>query len=250
MKFGNVNRSAVIALALLPGVLFLRCSCAAEGRIKAIVVHVRGDVELRRSGGNDLTAVVLSGLLYAGDEIKTGPSGRASLVTKGGAEVRINGNSDFDIEEDDKAGEMIRLDVGQVWTRMLHKMAKLDVITPSATCSIRGTEADIKQRGLLTVRVYEGHVDVQNSSGKRSLAAGQLSTVPDAGVAPAAPRRMSASEVGNWQNGITAKDIRKYMDKLNAEAGSGKKLEFKIVRDGKSKDVRIRLIKKQGGGGI
>ena len=247
MKRGCGVNSVKLALITLSVALFLPGHAAAVGRIKGVFVFVSGDVKLKRSGAKDFTAAALSDLLYAEDEVKTGPSGRASLVTKGGAEIRINENSTFNIEEEARVEEIIRLNVGQVWTKMLHKMAKLDVKTPSATCSIRGTEADIEQRARLTVKVYEGHVDVANTLGKRSLTAGQMSTVPGAGAAPAAPKRMSASDVGNWQKGITADDMRKYLDKLNAGADDGKKLELKIDQNGKSKDVKIQLRKKTGG---
>lgn len=244
MTFGQLNRSVIITLALLLGALWLPGRAAAAGKVNAIVVYVDGDVQVKRSGEEAFAALALNDLLYAGDAVKTGPSGRASLATKGGAEVRLNENSTFNIEASGRVREMLRLSVGQLWTRMLHKMAKLEVRTPSAVCAVRGTEADIEQRSLLTVKVYEGHVDVQNSLGKRSLAAGQMSTVSGAGAAPAAARQMGASDMGNWQEGVTAKDMQKFLDKLSAEAGGERKLKLKIDKDGETKDVNIRLKKK------
>lgn len=244
MKCEQWNRSVTITLALLLGALWLPGPAAAAGKVNAIVVYVSGDVQVKRSGEGAFAPLALNDLLYAGDEVKTGASSRASLATKGGAEVRLNENSTFNIEASGRVREMLRLRVGQLWTRMLHKMAKLDVRTPSAVCAVRGTEADIEQRSLLTVKVYEGHVDVENSLGKQSLAAGQMSTVSGAGAAPAAAKKMGASDVGNWQEGITAKDMRKFLDKLSAEGGSGKKLKLKIDKGGKTKDVEIQLKKK------
>jgi hypothetical protein len=230
--------------ALMLGIMWLPGQAAAAGKVNAIVVYVNGDVQVKRAGESAFAALSLNDLLYAGDEVKTGPSSQASLATKGGAEVRLNQNSSFNIEASGKVREMLRLRVGQLWTRMLHKMAKLDVRTPSAVCAVRGTEADIEQRSLLTVKVYEGHVDVQNSLGKQSLAAGQMSTVSGAGAAPAAAKQMSASEVGNWQDGITSGEMQKFLDKLSAESGAEKKLKLKIEKDGKTRDVEIQLKKK------
>ena len=245
MKCRLFYKFPIIALALTAAALRLPGYAAAAGAVNAIVVYVKGDAQVKRAGVDTYSALALNDLLYAGDEVQTGQSSMVSLATKGGAEVRINENSFFNIESRNKVRELLHLVGGQLWTRMLHKMASLDVKTPSAVCAIRGTEADIEQRSLLTVKVYEGHVDVENSSGKQSLTAGQMSTVAGAGSAPAAAKQMSASEVGNWQDGAANKDIQKFLDKLLAASGGGqKKLKLRIDKDGKTKDVEIQLKKK------
>jgi ferric-dicitrate binding protein FerR (iron transport regulator) len=123
-------------------------------------------------------------------------------------------------------------------------MAKLDVRTPAAVCAIRGTEADIEQRDLLTVKVYEGHVDVQNQQGRQSLKAGQMSTVSGAGAAPGAAKQMGAADKRNWQEGMTVQDMKSFTDKLAAESGGDKKLRLKVDKGGTTKDVEIKLKKK------
>ncbi len=245
MKSGNVYKFLIIALALTAVASRLPCSAGTAGTVNAIVVYVKGDAKVKRAGVDAYSALALNDLLYAGDDVKTGASGMVSLATKGGAEVRINENSVFNIESGNRVRELLHLAGGQLWTRMLHKMATLDVKTPSAVCAIRGTEADIEQRSLLTVKVYEGHVDVENPLGKQSLTAGQMSTVSGAGSAPAAAKQMSASDKGDWQKGGAAKDLQKFLDKLAAAGGGGqKKLKLKIDKGGKTKDVEIQLKKK------
>jgi ferric-dicitrate binding protein FerR (iron transport regulator) len=241
MKRKSSEKIVKVAAVLLAAALFLPGLAAAAGKVNAIVVYVNGDVQVKRSGAGEFSPLALNDLLYGGDEIKTGARSQASLATKGGAEVRLNENSTFNIEPGGRVREMLRLKVGQLWTRMLHKMAKVDVRTPSAVCAVRGTEADIEQRSLLTVKVYEGHVDVQNSLGKQSLTAGQMSTV--SGGAPSAAKKMSSSDVGNWQEGIAVGDMQQFMDKLTSASGD-KKLKLKIIKDGVSKDVEIDLKKK------
>jgi hypothetical protein len=217
-------------------------TAAAAGKVNAIVIFVNNDVQVKRSGEQAFAPLALNDLLYAGDEIKTGEASQASLATKGGAEVRLNQNSTFNIEASGRVREMLRLKMGQLWTRMLHKMAKLEVRTPSAVCAVRGTEADIEQRDLLTVKVYEGHVDVTNAQGTQSLAAGQMSTV-GAGAAPSAAKQMSSTDKGDWQENISVQDMQGFLDKLKAEGGD-KTLKLKVDKDGKSKDIEIKLKKK------
>jgi len=233
---------AVLAAAALAGwgqAVF----CAP--RIAAVAVYIAGDVQVKRSGENAFAELKVNDMLYPGDNIKTGEGARAGLVTKGGAEVRLNQNSSFEISGQGKLREMMSLSVGQLWTRMLHKMAKINVRTPSAVCAVRGTEADIEQRSLLTVKVYEGHVDVQNSLGKQSLKAGQMTTVAGANAAPEAAKTMSGSEAGKWQEEVKVSDYDKFVKLMEESAASGKTLKTSVkMPDGTVRQIEGGLKKK------
>ncbi len=214
-------------------------------RLAGVIVYISGDVQVKRSGEGKFSELKVNDMLYAGDKVTTGKGARASLVTKGGAEVRLNENSSFEVSWWGKVREMINLSVGQLWTRMLHKMAKINVRTPSAVCAVRGTEADIEQRSLLTVKVYEGHVDVQNSLGKQSLHAGQMTTVSGPTAAPEAARKMSGQEAGKWQNEVKVSDYDKFIKLLKDSADSGKELKTSIkMPDGTVKQIEGGLKKK------
>lgn len=218
----------------------------AAGKVNAIVIFVKGQVEVKRGDTRNFVELKLNDMLFTGDTVKTGAEGQAALATKGGAEVRLNADSSFEVLSSGGVRELLSLKVGQLWTRMLTRMAKLNVRTPSAVCAVRGTEADIEQRDLLTVKVYEGHVDVSNTGGKQTLKAGQMSTVSGGASAPAAPRQMGAGDLGKWQEGanVDLKDIQQSMDKLATAAGD-KKMKIQIKgKDGKTKDVQINLKKK------
>ena len=234
-----LSLAAAFALtALLPAARAFSAEVMA-----GVVVFVQGDVKVKRAGAADFAELKLNDSLQEGDAVKTGPGAKASLVTKGGAEIRINENTDFNIPV--KKRNFFNLAAGQVWSRMLSKMAKLNVRTPSAVCAVRGTEADIEQKEITTVKVYEGHVDLTGNSGKtQALKAGQLSTV-GAGGAAAAPRQMTPSEMGKWQEGVDVKDLGKYLQQLGLEPADNKRLKMKITgKDGKSKDVEVKLKKK------
>ena len=234
--------AAFAVTALLPaGYAF-----SAE-KMSAVVVFVSGDVKFKRAAVPALAELKLNEALQPGDTIVTGAGAKASLVTKTGAEIRINENSTFSIPGKSKVREMFDLSVGQVWGRMLHKMAKLNVRTPTAVCAVRGTEADIEQRSLLTVKVYEGHVDMENAAGMVSLKAGEMTSVSGAAAAPVKAAKMKPAEFGKWQDGVTSKDIMSFLEQLQASPGGDKKLRFNVGELGKSdKDVRIKLKKKDG----
>jgi hypothetical protein len=225
--------AALAVLTLYPGG---QAFCAEK--IAAVSVFVQGDVTFARSGSEAYAELKANELLHPGYLVKTGAGARASLITKTGAEIRINENSVLEMPGKSGLREMFGLAMGQVWSRMLHKRAKLTVRTPAAVCAVRGTEADIEQRSLLTVKVYEGHVDLENALGKQSLFAGQISTVAGPRSAPAPARSMTRGEAGNWQEAIDVKDIGKYLKRVGL---SDKNLRVKIARDGQEKDVDVGL---------
>ena len=230
-----------MALALaVAGALPQAGWCAAK--MAAVVVFAEGDVQLVRAGSDKAGPLTVNAGLEPGDAVKTGPGAKASLVTKGGAEIRVNENTTFEVPGKNSLRETYELKLGQVWSRMLHRMGKLSVRTPSAVCAIRGTEADIEQRDILTVKVYEGHVDLSNKLGKQALKAGQMSSVAGAGAAPAAPKQMAAGDLGKWQESIDVKDIGKYLQVV--DEGGQKKLKLVIDKGGQSKQVDISLKKK------
>lgn len=240
MKTLNILLAAAslfCASALLP-------AQAAAASAAGITVFVDGDVQLLRKGAAAYEPLGLNVLLQSGDTVKTGPGARASIVTKKGAEIRINSDTELTMPSGGLfARYYFKLASGQLWSRMLHKAAKLNVRTPVAICAVRGTEADIEQRSMLTVKVYEGHVDVRNDKGLQSLYAGQMSTVTGAAAAPSAPRKMSEADYGSWQDGARGRDLGKYLERMGL---SGKDLRIKINRDGQETDVNVRLKEKQG----
>ena len=237
-------KAKLIGLALLSAVCLTGPAFGA-GKVNAVVVYAKGDVQVMRAGEKVYSELKVNDLLYAGDSIKTGAKSRAGLVTKGGADIRLNENSSFDLAPGSRVRELIDLSTGQLWTRMLHKMAKIDVRTPAAVCAVRGTEADIEQRSLLTVKVYEGHVDVQNSLGSQTLNAGQMTTVAGAGAAPGAPKKMGAQDSGKWQEAVNVSDYDKFVKLLKESGDSGKKLKTSIrMPDGSIKQIEGNLKKK------
>ena len=215
----------------------------SQGEVCAVVVYTKGSVEVLRSGEKEYKKIKVNETLFPGDKIKTGKWGKASVVIKSGAEIRINGNSEFEISPEGELKEVVKLTIGQIWTKMLHKMGGVTVRTPSAVCGVRGTEADIEQRELLTVKVYEGHVDVENANGKQSLFAGQMTTVSGANATPQSPKQMDKKDIGTWQEKINVKDIEKIFENLK-NAKDEKILKLKINKGGKEKEVEVKLKKK------
>ena len=138
----------------------------------------------------------------------------------------------------------VKTSLGQGWTRLLHGKSGIRVRTPVAVCAVRGTEADIDYNGRMTVKVYEGHVDVSNDQGTQSMTAGQMTSVGGAGQAPAAPKAMEAGDIGTWQNGLKPADLDKSQGLLKLAAEKNRTLELEMDKDGQKKKIKINLEKK------
>lgn len=240
----NGFKAAVILAAALffPGGNTAYC---AGKKPVGMAVFVSGDVKLRRPGATEFPQVKVNDNLYLGDSVETAAGAKVSVVLLYGSEIRLNENTILELVAGKTSSDSARLAMGQVWTRMLHKRGGLHVRTVTAVCAVRGTEADIEQREVLKVKVYEGHVDVENAAGKVSLKAGEMTRVAGPATAPAKAFNMRPAAVGKWQEGVTSAEINAFLEKLRAAHSDDKKLEFTVGESGKAKkDVKIKLKKK------
>ncbi len=236
-------------LTVMAAALLLAGGQAYGGQARAVgtTVLVQGDVKLRRPGATEFPALKAGDYLYLGDVIESGPGAGASIALLYGTEIRLNENTILEFVTGKKNSDTVKLAMGQVWTRLLHKRGGVEIRTRTAICAVRGTEADIEQLEALTVKVYEGRVDVRNEAGKVSLRAGEMTRVAGPAAPPAKAAKMEPADLGRWHEGLSSADIREFLEKLRASQGEHKKLEFNVGAPGKAdKDVRIKLKKKDG----
>ncbi|MFA5139383.1 MAG: FecR family protein [Elusimicrobiota bacterium] len=213
----------------------------AGGTVAGVVISLKGSPMVIGTDKKEKKLKV-NGFVYEGDTVKTDVGELVGIAFVGGAELRINEGSEFVMESGGgRQVTSVKTRVGQAWTRLLHGRAGMQVRSPMAVAAVRGTEADVDVQDRMTVKVYEGLVDVLNDKGKQSLGAGQMAEVGGVGQAPGAPRRMSQGDYGNWQEGLQAKDLDKSLNKLKAEAD---RIKEKQVQ-GKGKTIKLKLEKKK-----
>ncbi len=239
LKGSGLGIVAVLLLGLTVGV-------DAKDIVAGVVIDVKGKPVVARTGTTSWKRLKNNKYVYEQDTIKTQKGERVAIAFIGGAEVRVNESSEFVVNSGggNKRTSLFSK-VGQAWTRMLHGRAGLDIRTPMAVAAVRGTEADVDIHERMTVKVYEGHVNVNNSHGSQSLTAGMMTNV-SAGGAPAAPTRMSQADYTSWQNGLSPEDIEKRLKKLHKKAGQKRDIKLKFKgKDGKTKELNIKLEKKK-----
>ena len=185
----------------------------------------------------------LNQFVNEGDEIVTKAGEFVSIAFVGGAEVRISENSTFKVESGGGTRPtQLFSSIGKAWTRLLHGkgFSGINIRTPSAVAAVRGTEADVESGERMTVKVYEGHVDVYNDHGKQALVAGQMTRVASAQAAPEPPKAMENDDKESWQDGMKVKNVEKQIRRLQGEADRRRTLELKS-KDGKK--IKLNLEK-------
>jgi hypothetical protein len=248
MKSNNdVRRRGVWAILALALVAAGASFSAALPPTAGVVISITGKPQVRRVGARFDGALRLNDILNEGDTVKTGVNMRVGIAFVGGAEVRINENSSFRLVNG--GGEKptsVFTEFGNAWTRLMRGNARIEVHTPTAVCAVRGTEADVNfGTGPMTVKVYEGHVDVMNDKGTTALHAGEQTQVTGSGVAPQAAKAMTPQDYGTWQNSLKAPDLSRSLKLLNAAAVKNRSLDLKMKdRDGKEKKIRLNFEKK------
>lgn len=224
--------------------------CWSATPVAGVVISMEGKPELKRAGAASSVAyqsLKINMMVYEGDTIRTGPGVRVGVAFVGGAELRINENSSFKMESGGGTKPTsVYTQFGNAWTRLLHGRSGMQVRTPTAVAAVRGTEADVNYGdGPMTVRVYEGLVDVSNAKGTTSLKAGQQTQVAGAGTAPDPAKPMSPQDYKTWQNALKAADLNKSLKLLGGVAEKNRTLELEMKdKEGKSKKLKMRFEKK------
>jgi len=233
--------SGLLAAAAIP-------AAGAEAPVAGVVIKTKGHPEVQHASAEVWNRLRKGDRVREGDRVRTGKRHRVAIALTGGAEVRINEESEFTLRSG--GGRMpasIFTKMGQAWTRLLHGNARLQVVTPFAVAAVRGTEADVEMRERMTVKVYEGWVELYNGKGRQDLREGQMSTVGGDGTAPAPPKRIGKGDAGRWQRKIRVrqKEIDAALGELESEQAKQREMELEIDQEGARRTLKMRFEKKK-----
>lgn len=177
-----MKRWVWISVAVL---LVLGAAFAWFWRLGSVPVEAATQVTLRvervpvsvRRAGTDTDQDAVDGMaLVAGDRVKTGSGGRATIVFFRQAESRLDANSEVTISDaaqdpNDPTDLSVRLklEAGRVWSRVLRLFdldSRFSVETSSVVATVRGTAFDLRKNtdGTTAVTVADAAVTVVPSS--------------------------------------------------------------------------------------
>ncbi len=132
--------------------------------------------------------------LFLGDELRTTAGTRALVEFSDGTRVALNEWTTFVIlsrqHRDTGVTRLLSLLVGEIWVHTAGGPHPLEVETPAATATIRGTELTLRVSpdGRSVITVVEGVVEFGNALGTWPIRAGSASTgEPGKRCTPPAP---------------------------------------------------------------
>jgi len=184
----RINRTSLIYLIIIIFCLasqahantVSRLESSAEGK----VVQKQGRVQIHLALSNEWIHAKPGSLIHAGDTIRTGANGKASLLMSDETIMQVGPSSRLQITHVAKnAGwfersviaksikqasrSVFNLISGKLWARNKNKNVRARFTTTTATIGIRGTELVIeaKEDGSVASTVLEGQVDARNEFG-------------------------------------------------------------------------------------
>ncbi|MEE8372260.1 MAG: FecR family protein, partial [Dehalococcoidia bacterium] len=197
-----VAMTAYLLIALV-GSLFLVDAISPQADTSALTSRatlsvLSGDVSIQVAGTDAWREADDGMTLQAGARVRTAPESYAILTFFEGSTLRLDPDTDVEIQRVDIVGEfgsviLLKQWVGRTWSRVAKKIdpaSSYEIRTPSAYAMVRGTlfEVEVDETATTVVRTTEGLVSVgsEDRDGEVSLPLGQEATV-DLGEAPSEP---------------------------------------------------------------
>lgn len=139
----------------------------AEDAVRAKIQEIKGDVFVKKGGGQREFAAFENMQVAQGDWVRTGPASSAKIVYEDGNQTVIDANTKINIQRltgSPKGKETsVKLFAGGVWSKikkMLNIGDSYEVETPTAVMGVRGTLylVSVAENGKVSVDVLEGAV--------------------------------------------------------------------------------------------
>ena len=240
----RTGRRAAFAAVLL-AVVFRAASAEAVS-----ISSADGKVLFLKSGSYTWAQVSAGQVLAPGDQLKTAGGARATVTFDDASRVDLNPGSSFTLKESSPQASGMELKLGSLkaWiSKSLNR--RFQVRTPTAVCSVRGTEfgVDVDQGGDTRVQMFGGLLAVADKAGNEVLITDRESvSVTSEGrgrVSDAGGRREERGDSDARQVAKREVDLRMSKEEVQAAAAEESKLsefqEGKAIIDVNGNRVRI-----------
>ncbi|MBI3299315.1 MAG: FecR domain-containing protein [Elusimicrobia bacterium] len=171
-QLATFAESASRRATALTAVFFTLLLLAGELSAAVIITDVKGVARLRRPNTVSWNEVPVNYVVNNGDEVKTDRSSRVTMSFDDGSKIELAPNSSYLLETSRKAESMMTLSFGKLkaWVTKASSR-RFAVRTPTAVCSVRGTEFDVNVNGdgSTNVNLLSGLLGVQDNKGNEIL---------------------------------------------------------------------------------
>ena len=165
---------------LLAALLIVPVSSTYAINAVASLKDTIGEVKIQRLSRNIPGRKGL--ILNDQDVVITGINAKATILFRDGSEIRLFQNTRFVIEKSEEMKGSQRgflnnffLKAGSFWGKFTKNTQKTKIITPTATCGIKGTSVSFSEHnGKMDVSLSSGEIELENEDEKISLPAGKM----------------------------------------------------------------------------
>lgn len=188
--FLNADRERPAGARLTRWLVFLLCAALVlspeiAGAVPSIA-ETTGKVFFLKAGGTTWGQVSKGLALGPGDQVRTASGSRATLLFDDGSRVELGPNASFTLQDTSPQSISLKLGLGKLRAWVTKALARrFEVRTPTAVCSVRGTDFDVNvdERGFTSVHMFEGLLSVADQQGNEALIKdGQSVSVSDKGL--------------------------------------------------------------------
>ncbi|MFA6316019.1 MAG: FecR family protein [Elusimicrobiota bacterium] len=233
-----MKRLAIISAVLTAG-LGLQAGAFAAAVSAARLTDYSGVVQIKALGAFDWVQVDGAPLdLRPGDGLRTGGRGKATVVFSDGSRVELSASASFVLEEAGARGTGVRLFMGVLRAKVERLLSRrFTVRTPTAVCSVRGTEfqVQVQEGGRTNVDLYKGLLAVEDSRGQQILLkSGQRLEVDLRGIGQPTEAPSQAQSRSQGFHGVMRREMSLEMSKEDVQAAAAREIKLAEYQQGKA----------------
>jgi hypothetical protein len=131
-----------------------------------------GNVFIMKAGTRVWKPVGAGHALAAGDQVRTVAGASATIAFDDGSRINLGANGAFTLQESTADGTFLRLSLGSLRAWVNKALSRrFAVRTPTAVCSVRGTEfsVEVNAQGHTSVQMFSGILAVADQRGNETL---------------------------------------------------------------------------------
>ena len=216
---------------------FLGLAVAAQA--VPTVSTLSGSVFVMKAGTRVWQPVGAGYVLAAGDQVRTVAGASATITFDDGSRINLGSNGSFTLQESTSGGTALKLSIGSLRVCVNKALSRrFDVRTPTAVCSVRGTEfsVDVNAQGHTNIQMFSGMLAVADHRGNETVIRDRESLrVTDKGFAAGQRQAASQSAAGRDRLKDQAKrEVGLEMSKEAVQSAAAFESMNAVYREGKA----------------
>jgi hypothetical protein len=202
-----------------------------------VLSAVSGSAFILKTGASAWQAAPRGSALEPGDQVRTSGGSRASILFDDGSRVELGPNGSFTLQSAADSGTSLRLVMGSLRAWVSKALSRrFEVRTPTAVCSVRGTEFEVAvaAQGNTRVEMFSGLLAVSDRAGNEvMLKDNQSIEVTDRGLGPVFGEG-TGRESADKTREAARREVGLEMSKEEVQAAAALEAKNAVYQEGKA----------------